>query len=66
MDFEDTFVSGQLRICALCLGDIRKDDRCGYVNEEMACFDCFVDHEMKRFDEEALEEIRDETWGASD
>lgn len=40
IDPEGIFKSGQLRICSLCLGDIKRDDTCTYVDDEIACMRC--------------------------
>lgn len=41
----ETFKSGQWRICALCLGSIKPNDRATYISDEIACMACLASDE---------------------
>lgn len=36
----ETFKSGEWRICAICTSTIRPKDKIGFVWEEVACLEC--------------------------
>jgi hypothetical protein len=47
---EGVFLSRHTRICALCLGDIRPQDPCTYVDTEIACIPCSLSVQAENLD----------------
>lgn len=64
---EDSFESGQLRICGLCLGSIGKKDYCVPIDGEIVCIPCAVatDIENEPFDDPEVHWVNyeeDDDW----